>query len=194
MSVLDAMTKGVTEGKRKVAGPTLTPVGTESSGVKPSMLPADLPGAFMNKESLQEVAASLRSAAATLIATADGIDVLTGVPEPTKQEAAKLAAIEKALVEKEADRKAADKAAPEPTDDSFSTRMKRLQDEAQAAAFKPPAVVAYDAPVEEPERAQPAATKAWACPEHGTKDIKRLTSRKGRTYSACGSCEQFEKE
>lgn len=189
-SVLDDMTKGITERKAAAAGPKLTPVGVEGN-VKPSLaVPSDLPGRYMAAEDLGQAAADLRKHAATLIATADAIDALIvetsqvkdGV-DPKKAAAAALKAAEAA----------ADAAAKER---GFAKEFATLQEAAKAAVF-----AAADDTVGEPIDGNPntpevSATGGWQCPDHGDTDLKQLTSRKGRDYAACqaAGCRQFEKE
>lgn len=199
MSVLDDMTKGITERKAKAAGPKLTPVGTEASPTKPS-IPADLPKRFMAGEELTEVARDLRARAEQLVAIADALDDYAGSSSQPVVDTKAAAADAQREKEREADEKhrarlaeaEAKKAAELPELDvdadvaeGFTERLERLSKEAQAAVF-----TAADDTAEEPEK-----TAGWACPTHLRANLKTTTSRKGRTYSMCVApgCDEFER-
>jgi hypothetical protein len=173
MGVLDEMTRGITERKSEKAGPKLTPVGVEASGVKPSQVGVpDVPEVFLTNEAIADIARDLREQAAMLINVANGLDKLTQVPtEP----AAKADPVE---VEK-----AKNKAA----DEKFADRFDRLKDEAQAAVYA-------DAPTKEQAAPVTPAT-GWVCPEHGAEGLEQLTSRlRPAGYTACtvAGCGEFE--
>jgi len=201
MGVLDEMTKGITEQgimarKDKAAGPKLTPVGTEGSPVKPSLVGIpDVPEVFLTNEAVADISRDLRVQAATLITVADALDArtatLTGEQPDVKAEAKAAAKV----AEKEADAKQADKPKREKkttqpsTPEEFKDHLATITAEAKAAAF-----TAADAPSVEPEApVTPAA--GWVCPEHGDQSLKQLTSRADRLYMACqvAGCKRFEK-
>lgn len=206
MGVLDDMTKGITDRKAKAAGPKLTPVGLETSPVKPSM-PSDLPNAFMAAEVLADYAKDLRKKAGEFRTMADyfeqvatGLDELTGFNSTPVVDPKVAAAEEKRAQERAADERIrakqaeAEAAKPEPlpeldvaVEEGFKERLDRLSTEAQAAAF-----ASLDA--DEPE--EPAKPAGWTCPDHGASNLKQLESRRGRRYMACqiAGCREFEKE
>lgn len=182
MGVLDDMTKGInersiTERKAKAAGPTLTPVGTESSPTKPSQVGIpDVPEVFLTNEAVKDIAKDLRAQAATLIAVADGLDNLTKADSVTHAPP---------------DMHAAAKAAGKAADEKFAASFAAKQAEAQASVFPE-----LDADIEEvlPE-VHVNNVDGWHCPQHPNDEPIRLTSRKGRSYLACEQpgCERFEK-
>lgn len=202
MGVLDQMTAGITQRKAEKAGATLTPVGVEANGTKPSLasLPNDLPGRFMAAEELGEAARTLREKAQLLLDTATAIDALIaetaqrktkGDDKQAAEDATKAA--ERAADEADRERKAKagkKKTKVEESPEEFNDRMKRLQAEAQASVF-----TSSDA--EPKEQAAPASTTSggWTCPEHGDEDIEELTSRlRPDGYLACAvaGCGEFE--
>lgn len=180
MSVLDDMTRGITDRKAAAAGPKLTPVGTEASGTKPSAarIP-DVPTVFLTNEALHDVAKDLRRQAGLLIEVADGLDVMTAPVFPDLEEAGLLPKATK-------EAKRLEGKEPEvPFAETYAT----LVEKAKAATF-----TAADAPAEEPT--PPAPATGWACPQHGAESLATLTSRKGRVYTACTvkGCDHFERE
>jgi hypothetical protein len=209
--VLDDMTKGITDRKAKAAGPKLTPVGTEASPTKPSIT-SDLPGAFMAAEGLRDTAIDLRRKAEDLRRHADffeqvaaGLDEVSGFASTLQLDAKATAAELKRQEEAEGDRKARERAAaakpevlPELDVDAdiaegFTERLDRLSKEAQAAVF-----TSADAEPESPFNSLPRELPSkggWECPDHGSKDLKTTTSRKGRTYAVCvvSGCDNFER-
>lgn len=191
MGVLDDMTKGITERKAKAAGPKLTPVGTEASSTKPSLVGIpDVPEVFLTNEAVSDIAKDLRQQAATLVSVADGLDRLTGggnAPLSIAEKAA-LALDAKREKEREADELARQAKAPEAAvapEETFDERFARLSAAAVDSAF----------PNLDAESDAPADAPGWTCPKHGGGNVNRLTSRKGRAYYACGvpGCAEFER-
>jgi hypothetical protein len=193
MGVLDDMTKGITERKAKAAGPKLTPVGTEASPTKPSMVGIpEVPEVFLTNEAVADVAKDLRIQAALLLKVADGLDALTAMPTAPVADPKKAAAAAKKAAEAEGDAKAAARAAE--AEEPFPARMERLKAEAQAAAF-----AALDAPSALPDldvAVDAEEGDGWSCPDHGRGNLKQMKSRAGRLYMACqtAGCKKFEKE
>lgn len=179
MSVLDEMTKGLSASKARAAGPKLTPVGTEASPTKPSLVGIpEVPEVFLTNEAVKDVAFELRRMVGLLLDVAQGLDNLTGLATDRSAEEARSAKVEQAKeLERQADEKARKVTTPETQE--FAERMKELSAAAQAATFT-----------------SADATGGWTCPAHGAEAIHQLTSRKGRVYAACqvAGCGKFEKE
>lgn len=178
MGVLDDMTKGITERKAKAAGPSLTPVGTEASPVQPSRGIPDVPEVYLSNEAVADIAKDLRTQAATLVAVADGLDKLTATPTHTPPDLKAAAQAAAKAAEQKADAKAEAK---------FAADFAAKQQAAQASVY-----TALDESIANDEPA-PRKGDGWACPEHGTKSIANLTSKRGRAYRACKICEKFER-
>lgn len=181
---------------------SLTPVGTERKGIP------DVGAVFLTNEAIIDIAADLRKQAAVLIATADGLDLLTG-----KVHAGPDLGLEVKLMEREADRQAADREKAEAgdkraqarvestSDANFQERYARLSAEAQAATFRGDLVPAAIEVFGDDLLPGPYATAAsgspapdWECPTHGDAAIINLVSKRTqRKYRACETCKQFEK-
>lgn len=217
MGVLDDMTKGITDRKSKAAGATLTPVGTEASPIKPSLVPgreggeaafpSDLPTQFMSHEAMGTQAAELRTMAGRadklaeeLRYIATGIEALIGEPAAVASVQAERKAVAEKLAQKEADRQAADRdkaaagdkaAAKRVTEaEEFAARYAAQQAEAQAAVF-----TSSDDEPKGPAAPTPSSTEGWVCPDHGDEDIEQLSSRlRPAGYMACAvaGCGEFE--
>lgn len=189
MGVLDEMTKGITERKAAVAGPKLTPVGTEASPTKPSI--PEVAEVFLTNEAVADVAKDLRAKAALLIEVANGLDKLTSMGTEAQPDVKVEAAAAKKAAEVEGDKKAKARAVTTPETEAIIERLAAVKSKAQAEVF-----TAADAETEEPEAPTPAVPDGWTCPTHGAKNLKQLESRKGRKYMACqtAGCGQFEKE
>lgn len=186
-SVLDAMTAGIMGAKaNKATG--LTPVGSEKGGPLAGALPSDVPGVLMSNEALTDISSKLKADAATMLAIANGIDILLGIEGPTQDHKDQQAAQARKLAEREADRKADDrtKAAEgnkgAATRVEFAEKFEAQQKAAQASVFKN-----ADASVERRQG-------EWSCSTH-TEPPVRLLSRKGRSYLMCSQvgCEEFER-
>jgi hypothetical protein len=195
-SLLQQMTQGITAEsvmERKAERATkLTPVKGESATSVAAIAAGvpDVPGSFLTNEGIAMTAGDLRVHAANLIAIADALDVLTGMPSNGREAytgVAKRNDLETKAIEKAADEAAAKRA--EPTEqEAFDAALAAKAVAAQAAAF-----ASADADTdEEPEAPEaPASGGDWACPKHGTANIRVVTSRT-RTYRACESCDEFE--
>jgi len=180
-SVLDTMVaKVITQKQAKEM--KLTPVGSEPGGPLAG-LPNDVPGVFMSNEAMADIARDLRRKADVLVAVADGLDVILGIRPDEK--AAEALALNAKLAEREADRQVADRAKAAEGDARAAARVEGLPASPEAEAFKKE----YEAK----SAAAQASTFGWACPEHGSDNLKTLTSRLGRTYRACTQCKEFEK-
>lgn len=182
---------------------SLTPVGTERKGIP------DVGAVFLTNEAIIDIANDLRKQAAVLIATADGLDALTGNAPASATDPA----LELKLLEREADRRSADRERAEAgdkaaqgrveqstSDANFQERYARLSAEAQAATFKGDFVPAAKEvfgddllPGPYPTAASGSPSADWVCPTHGDADIVNLESKRGRKYRACQTCKQFEK-
>lgn len=203
MSVLEEMTAGITRNAPPAPRRSLTPVAGEEPTTVASAaaaivaakaevaagIPGDVPGVIMARERLVDMAKELRAQAAVLLSVADGLDVITGVPEAVERDSKKTAETKQHLAEQEADRKAADRAKAEGGDakaakrvTEFEAHLAALQAAAQAATY-----AAADAGTEAEE---PAGE--WNCPTHGAEFTKGIESRSGRKYRACRKCEEFE--
>lgn len=195
-SVLDQMTAGIM-GPKATKAAKLTPIKGEESTTVAAMagltIPADVPGVLMAREGMADVAKDLRTQAGFLLAVADGLDVILGVPDAVERDAEKKAATDKALAEKEADRKAADRKAAEAGDKRAEKRMTEQEEfEAGLAAKAEAAQAATFTALDDDGTVEPAAP-VWTCPTHGEANIHNLVARKsGRKYRACGSCDQYE--
>jgi hypothetical protein len=180
--MLQQMTAGIMETKATKAA-KLTPVAGESATTVAEvagLIPLDVPGVLLAKEGLTDVAADLRKQAAFMVAVADGLDVITGVPSAVAEDAAKTAARDAKLAEKEADRRVASgeplvvDEAGEKTVEEFAADFAALKEAAQLSAF--------------------TTTAGWVCPEHGSASLTKLIAGKSkREYLACTECERFQK-
>jgi hypothetical protein len=192
-AALDEMVAGIMGVKADQAA-KLTPVGTETATISEGYaLPSDLPTRFMAREIMVGMAKDLRRHAQALLETADGIDVILGVPDVVQEYETSKAEVKEVLAQKETERRTDDREKADAGDkhaqkrvrdaEDFDQRMKRLSDEAQAATYA--AVTSDDSP----------GTDGWACTTHGAEDLRDLTSPKGRKYRACGvpNCKEFQK-
>jgi hypothetical protein len=160
--VLDEMAGSVTQRKAD-AKTVLTPTRGEKQGLP------EVDAVFLTNEAVMDVSRDLRRQAQLLIDVADGLDKITGTPEPTDTRA-------QAHNERVVQERAADKAHAIREEAKFAAAFAAKAEAAQAATFG-------DAPV-------PAG---WVCPEHGDKALVTKTSRKGRSYLSCTKCPQFER-
>lgn len=179
-SVLDQMTADVTSVKQAAA---LTPVGTEKRPIPPNRIP-DVPNVFLTQEALADIAKDLRRQAQVLVDVADGLDEHIG-----KQADAEAPAPDVKAAEREADERATksnERTVTTPQTEAIIERMRAIKDVAQAA-------VLGDVEPERTTVASGSPVSGWECPEHGSKDLRDLTSNRGRKYRACGVCTKFEK-
>ena len=181
-SLLDSLVADVTG--RKVSA-TLTPVGTE---VRKPRIP-EVPEVFLTNEAVTDIAKDLRTQAALLLQVADALDAQTGTPSERFDTRAHVVDAQK-VREREADARAA-------TEEPFKDRLDRLSKEAQDAAYGGNLVPAATEVFADVALIQPATsgsvTKGWTCPAHGSTNLMQTTSRKGREYTLCATCNQFEK-
>jgi len=218
MGVLDDMTKGITERKAKAAGPRLTPVGTEASPTKPSQLtlpelkgdifPYDGGIGETARSSIQNIRESLSvitQYGGQIEECLQSIEREAGITVggPPKRD---LFANPKALAEKKREQESEKRfqewraTHPEPkivavepeVEGDFNARLTRLSDEAQAQAFAQLRVKSESPFNDLPHE---LVTQGWLCPKHGAQSLNKLTSRKGREYTACkvAGCTEFEK-
>lgn len=177
-AVLDQMVAGIMGAKSEKSA-RLTPVGTETA-----KMPGDLPGVYMAREGVQDIAKDLRKQAEFLLNVADALDKHTG--ESSVKTDPKTDAIE---ATKREEREADARAAAEPT---FAEKFAAMQKEAQDATFTPVNPVVEIALADMDEHSTP---EGWLCPAHGDQDLRDRTSPKGREYRDCGvpNCKEFQR-
>lgn len=185
-SVLDAMTAGIM-GRKSKAAAKLTPVVGEVQPIHKISPVADAysgtAGAPWPFDDPQTTMTALKAARQEVLHVMEGIDRLLaiyGVQLEPPTLPAQAQAEEQRARDRAADERVAAQAAAEPPEESFDERLSRLTAEAQKAVFAKVTEAVTAAPVD-----------GWVCPEHGKFQV--LTSRRGRQYRACTTCEEFER-
>jgi hypothetical protein len=184
-SILDSLTSSVMT-RKAGAAVALTPVGRERNGPLDGKHEVNFP--FDDPQTVHraiinglKLVAQMEEEAAHI---REGLNALAALYGLVSEEARTLSAptptpVEPALTPEQQ----ADAAAAERERVQFEQHFAEKSKQAQAAAFKPDTP---PAPVTSPD--------GWVCPKHGAANTTELTSRRGRKYHACISCDEFERE
>jgi len=141
---------------------TLTPVGTEAARMLPRI---DAP--FPNDHPLEVIESLIRELSFQYDTLGELIDSLRRTAGKPREEEAPPPPSQR-QIEREADARA--EAEP------FAEKFAKMQEEAQAATYKP-------------------VGDHWQCPKHGNESLRDAASPKGRKYTACAvaNCKEFQR-
>jgi hypothetical protein len=180
--VLDQMTASIMARKAQ-AKTTLTPVGLEArngNGILPNTQ-----AAFPNDHPIEAIESAIREIRTQMTAVLAGLDAVGEMRSQVANIEAALAAVESVLGTSSA-------TAPDPA--AVRQTKERAADEriAAAKAAEPAEEIAETlARIDAKSTAAKVATFGWKCPVHGKTETR--TSRKGRKYQACPTCDEFER-